>query len=213
LLGAPAAAGVGTVVKTGLNTLGADGARVTDVGMPQANFTALLLGLGSAVADAWNRLSVNTPAVLLNNAGAGIEATVNKAAPANDAAFAFKTGFSARALFGLLGDDDFRVRVSPDGSTFHDAIQVDRSSGQVELPKPVVLPGLAAAPSPPVSGKLALYARARAGAPWLDVMRPSGRDFPLQAHFGVNRIANWSPSTSTTVNTEGLVCPLESGPP
>ena len=35
-------------------------------------------------------------------------------------------------------------------------------------------------------------------------MRPSGRDFPLQAHFGVNRIANWSPSTGTTVNTDGL---------
>ena len=157
-----------------------------------------------AVADAWNRLSVNTPAMLLNNAGAGIEATVNKTAPANDAAFAFKTGFSARALFGLLGDDDFRVKVSADGSTFHDAIQVDRSSGQVELPKPVVLPGLSAAPSPPASGKIAVYARNRAGAPWLDVMRPSGRDFPLQAHLGVNRIANWSPSTGTTVNAEGL---------
>jgi hypothetical protein len=35
-------------------------------------------------------------------------------------------------------------------------------------------------------------------------MRPSGRDFPLQPHLGVNRIANWSPSTGTTVNTEGL---------
>jgi hypothetical protein len=35
-------------------------------------------------------------------------------------------------------------------------------------------------------------------------MRPSGRDFPLQPHFGVNRIANWSPSTGTTINTEGL---------
>ncbi len=70
--------------------------------MPQANLTAQLLGLGGATADSFNRLSINTPAVLLNNAGAGIEATVNKAAPANDAAFAFKTGFSARALIGLL---------------------------------------------------------------------------------------------------------------
>ena len=35
-------------------------------------------------------------------------------------------------------------------------------------------------------------------------MRPSGRDFPLQPHFGVNRIANWSPSTGTTVTAEGL---------
>jgi hypothetical protein len=129
---------------------------------------------------------------------------VNKTAPAQDAALAFKTGFSARALFGLLGDDDFRVKVSPDGSTFHDAIQVDRSSGQVELPKPVVLPGLSAAPSPPAAGKLAVYARMRAGAPWLDAIRPSGRDFPLQAHFGVNRVATWSPAGGSTINTDGL---------
>ena len=172
--------------------------------MPQANLTAQLLGLGGATADSYNRVSVNTPALLFNNAGAGIEATVNKAAAANDAAFAFKTGFSARALIGLLGNDDFSFKVSPDGSAFFDAIKVDRTSGQVELPQPTILPGLSAAPSPPSTGKAAVYARNRAGAPWIDVMRPSGRDFPLQPHFGVNRIANWSPSVTTTITTEGL---------
>ena len=139
--------------------------------MPQTNLTALLLGLGRATADGFNGLLVPTPAVLLNNAGAGIEVTVNKTAPANDAAFAFKTGFSARALFGLLGDDDFRVKLSPDGSTFHDALQIDRSSGQVELPKPVVPPGLAAAPSPAAIGKIAVYARRK---PSLHLHRESG---------------------------------------
>ena len=74
----------------------------------------------------------------------------------------------------------------------------------MELPQPTILPGLSAAPSPPPSGKAAVYARNRAGAPWIDVMRPSGRDFPLQRHFGVNRIANWSPSVTTTITTEGL---------
>ena len=49
-----------------------------------------------------------------------------------------------------------------------------------------------------------LDTRNRAGAPWIDVMHPSGRDFPLQPHFGVNRITNWSPSVSTTITTEGL---------
>ncbi len=147
---------------------------------------------------------MNTPAVLLNNAGAGIEATVNKAAAGNDAAFALKTRFSARALIGLLGNDDFSFKVSPDGSAFFDALKIDRTSGQVELPQPTILPGLSAAPSAPPSGKAAIYARNRAGAPWIDVMRPSGRDFPLQPHFGVNRIANWSPSVTATITTEGL---------
>ncbi|MTH64885.1 DUF2793 domain-containing protein [Paracoccus shanxieyensis] len=215
-LGTGGASGSNTVVNIGPATSGANGTTVvntptvtfanavTQVGMPQANLTAQLLGLGGATADSFNRVSVNTPAVLLNNAGAGIEVTVNKAATGNDAAFAFKTGFSARALIGLLGNDDFSFKVSPDGSAFFDAIRIDRSSGQVELPQPAVLPGLAAAPSPPPVGKAAVYARNRAGAPWIDVMRPSGRDFPLQPHFGVNRIANWSPSTGTTINSEGL---------
>lgn len=199
----PVAAGAGgtTVVNTPTVTFAN---AVTQVGMPQANLTAQLLGLGGATADSYNRLSINTPAMLFNNAGAGIEATVNKAAPANDAAFAFKTGFSARALIGLLGSDNFGFKVSPDGSAFYDAFTIDRTNGQVELPQPTILPGLAAAPAPPPSGKIAVYARNRAGAPWVDVMRPSGRDFPLQPHFGVNRIANWSPSVTTTITTEGL---------
>ena len=177
---------------------------VTVVGMPQANLTALLLGLGGAVADAWNRLSINTPTVLLNSAGASIEATVNKSAAGNDAAFAFKTGFSARALIGLLGSDDFSFKVSPDGSAYHDAILIDRSSGRVELPKPAILPAVSSAPAAPASGKLALYARTRAGQPWLDAMRPSGRDISLQPHLGLARTANWLPSSGATVTTEGM---------
>ena len=46
--------------------------------MPQANLTAQLLGLGGATADSFNRLSINAPAMLFNNAGAGIEATVTE---------------------------------------------------------------------------------------------------------------------------------------
>jgi len=215
-LGTGGASGSTTVVNIGSATAGAGGTTVvntptvtfanavTQVGMPQANLTAQLLGLGGATADSYNRVSVNTPALLFNNAGAGIEATFNKAAAGNDAAFAFKTGFSARALIGLLGNDDFSFKVSPDGSAFFDAIKVDRTNGQVELPQPTILPGLSVAPSPPPTGKAAVYARNRAGAPWIDVMRPSGRDFPLQPHFGVNRIANWSPSVTTTITTEGL---------
>ena len=215
-LGTGAASGSTTVVNIGSTTAGAGGTTVvntptvtfanavTQVEMPQANLTAQLLGLGGATADSYNRISVNTPAILLNNAGTGIEATVNKAAAGNDAAFAFKTGFSARALIGLLGSDDFSFKVSPDGSAFYEAIRIDRTNGRVELPEPLLMPSLPAAPSPPPAGKLAVYARDRAGAGWLDVQRPSGRFFPLQPHFGVNRIATWAPSSSTTVNTNGM---------
>jgi len=66
---ATAGAGGTTVVSTPTVTFAN---AVTQVGKPQANLTAQLLGLGGATADSYNRLSINTPAVLLNNAGAGI---------------------------------------------------------------------------------------------------------------------------------------------
>jgi hypothetical protein len=215
-LGTGGASGSNTVVNIGSASGGAGGTTVintptvtfanavTQVGMPHANITAQQLGLGWATADAYNRFSINTATMLFNNAGNGIEATFNKNAPADDAAFAFKTGFSARALIGLMGSGDFSFKVSPDGGTYHDAIRIDRTSGRVELPEPMVIPGRATPPDPPPPGRIHLYARDRAGSAWLEVMRPSGRLFPLQPHFGVNRIATWAPSTSTTVNANGM---------
>jgi hypothetical protein len=215
-IGTAGLSGSTTVVNVGSTVAGAGGqlvvnlpdvqfaASVATINAPAANLSAARVGIGGAAADATNRLSVNSPATLLNHAGAGHEATVNKAAPVNDASFAFKTGFSARALFGLLGSDDVTLKVSPDGAAFFDAFVANRASGRMEFPAPLVLPGLSAAPAPPAAGRLSLYARNRAGAAWLEMMRPNGRDIPFQPHFGVNRIASWSPSATTVINSEGL---------
>ena len=107
---------------------------VTALNATSTNISALYLGLGGATADATNRLSVNTPAVLLNNAGTSIDMTFNKNAAGNDASLSFKTGFSSRALVGLLGSDEFTVKVSPDGSAFFDAMVVDDATGTARFP-------------------------------------------------------------------------------
>ena len=165
-LGTGGASGSNTVVNIGSATSGAGGSTVintptvtfanavTQVGMPQANLTAQLLGLGGATADATNRLSANTPNVLLNNAGASIDVTVNKNVAANDASFSFKSGFSVRALFGTLGSDDFTLKVSPNGSSFFDALVADRNTGRVRFPVGVALTGLATDPASPADGWL-----------------------------------------------------------
>ena len=198
----PPPAPTGTVINTPTVTF-ANG--VTVVGMPQANLTALLLGLGGAVADAWNRLSVNTPAVLLNNAGAGIEATVNKAEPANDAAFAFKTGFSARALIGLLGSDDFSFKVSPDGSAYHDAI-ADR---------PHHRPGRAAEAGDPAGSeqrtrgagvgqaRALRYGAGPASPGSTSCGRPAATS-RCSRISGWTASATWLPSSGATITTEGM---------
>ena len=215
-LGTGGAAGSTTVINLGSTTAGALGSTiintptvtfassVTAIGAAAANVTALGLGLGGASPDASNRLSVNAAATLLNNAGGSHEATINKAAAGNDASLALKTGFSARALFGLLGTDDVTLKVSPNGSTFFDAFVIDRATGRAEFPAPIVIPGLSAVPASPSAGRLALYGRQRAGAPWLEVVRPSGRDFPLQPHMGLNRIGAWAPVSATTIAAQGI---------
>ncbi len=158
----------------------------------------------NATADNVNRLSVSAAATLLNHAGSGHQIKVNKATTADTASLLFQTGFSGRAEMGLGGDDNFSIKVSADGSTFQSALVADASTGRVALTKPLIMTALAAAPTPPVAGTMALFARDRAGAAWPEVMRSSGRSFPLQPHFGKNRIAFWSPSTGTTVTTSGM---------
>lgn len=215
-LGTAGLSGSTTVVNIGSAVAGALGSLVINsptvtfassvsaIAMAAANVSAKWLGLGGATADATNRLSINTPAVLLNNAGSSIDMTFNKNAVGNDASLSFKTGFSTRGLVGLLGDDDLTFKVSPDGSTFYTGFLVKATDGRPEFPQPIILQEQATKPAAPASGKVAIYARERADQAWVDVQRASGRDFPLQPHWGVNRVAFWAPSTTTTVTAVGM---------
>ncbi len=101
--------------------------------------SGILTKLGvNTTANSTNRLSVKSDAVLLSHddvtPGTGdLQAVLNKSAAAKDAGFVFQDSFSTRALFGLLGDDDFTLKVSPDGSSFATAIVVDKADGSVSL--------------------------------------------------------------------------------
>ena len=88
----------------------------------------------NASADAVNRLSVSSAATLFNHAGGGHQLKLNKAAAADTASLLFQTGFSGRAELGLAGNDDFSVKVSPDGAGFVEALRV-APDGSVALPQ------------------------------------------------------------------------------
>ena len=88
----------------------------------------------NATADATNKLSVSSSAVLFNHVGNGTQVKVNKAALADTASFLFQTGFSGRAEIGTTGDDSFHFKVSPDGAVWKDAIIIDKTSGAVAMP-------------------------------------------------------------------------------
>ncbi len=93
----------------------------------------------NATADATNRLSVKSDAVLFSHddvtPGSGdMRAKLNKAAVGNTATFLFQDNWSGRAEIGLAGDDDFHFKVSPDNTTWYEAIIIDRNTGKVRFP-------------------------------------------------------------------------------
>ncbi|MGH6907509.1 MAG: DUF2793 domain-containing protein [Aestuariivirga sp.] len=92
-----------------------------------------LLGVNTT-ADTGNRLAVSSPAVLFTHAGTDHRLKLNKQAATNTASLLYQTNFSGRAEMGLAGDDDFHVKVSPDGASWFEAIQINRATGLVNLP-------------------------------------------------------------------------------
>lgn len=112
--------------------IGFDGASWMDAAVHSVN-PAPLVGVNTT-ADATNRLSVKSPAALFDAELDDHRLKINKAAAGNTASLLFQSGYSGRAEFGLAGDDDWHVKVSPDGTVWTEALQVDRTTGRVRLP-------------------------------------------------------------------------------
>lgn len=91
-----------------------------------------LVGVNTT-ADTTNKLAVASEAILLNHIGGDLQVKLNKNAAGNKAGFLFQNNWSARAEFGLLGDDNFTLKVSPDGGTFHDSLKMLAENGRAAL--------------------------------------------------------------------------------
>ncbi|HEV7277635.1 MAG TPA: DUF2793 domain-containing protein [Devosiaceae bacterium] len=89
----------------------------------------------NAAADLYNRFTVAAGGSLFNHDGGGHRLTLNKAGAGDTGSLVFQTGFSGRAEFGLAGDDDFHVKVSPDGSAWLEALVIGGGGGLVHLPQ------------------------------------------------------------------------------
>ncbi|WP_400766273.1 DUF2793 domain-containing protein [Methylosinus sporium] len=117
-----------------------DGSAWIDAGLALRELAALsLLGVGTT-ADAANPLSVKASAALfaartIAEGGAGdFRVKLEKETAANTASQLYQSNWFGRAETGLLGDDDFHVKVSADGTTWREAMIVDRSTGRVAFP-------------------------------------------------------------------------------
>ncbi|MFP4275260.1 MAG: DUF2793 domain-containing protein [Paracoccaceae bacterium] len=90
------------------------------------------IGIGTGW-DAVNRLSVVSAASLFSHDGTGHQVKVNKATPEDTASLLFQSGWSGRAEMGLAGNDDWSIKVSPDGSAWTEAMRVDAGTGVPDL--------------------------------------------------------------------------------
>jgi hypothetical protein len=117
-----------------------DGTAWNDIGLSLHVLQNLTeLGIGTT-ADATNVLAAK-----LNNAlftakatsegGSGdLRYTLNKSAASNTVSQLYKDNFSGRAEVGLTGDDNFHFKVSPDGSTWYDALILSSAAGDKFAP-------------------------------------------------------------------------------
>ena len=108
---------------------------ITDIDVLQ---DMALLGVNTT-ADAVNKFSLRSGAALFSavyaaDGGSGdMRHMINKETAGDTAAQLYQSGFSGRAETGLSGDDDFHVKVSPDGASWKEALVLDRSSGLATL--------------------------------------------------------------------------------
>ena len=109
-----------------------DGMAWIDAAIHSVN-PAPLVGV-NAIADATNRLAVKSPSSLFDEEAGDHRIKINKAAAGDTASLIFQSGYSGRAELGLAGDDDWHVKVSPNGVVWTEALKVDRATGRVSLP-------------------------------------------------------------------------------
>lgn len=109
-----------------------DGAQWTASGEVPDNLSVMTLGI-QASADAVNRLTLSAEASLFNNAGAGHQIKVNKQAETDTASVLFQSGWQGHAEMGLNGSNDFSIKVGDDAGEWHEAVRVDRATGNVAI--------------------------------------------------------------------------------
>lgn len=89
----------------------------------------------NATADTTNRLSVRSSAVLFDTETGDSRVKVNKSSTAATASHLFQDNYSARAEFGLIGNDNVSLKVSPNGSTWTVSLTVNATTGKTTLTK------------------------------------------------------------------------------
>jgi DNA-binding beta-propeller fold protein YncE len=91
-----------------------------------------MLGVNTT-ADSSNRLAVASANSLFTHDGSDHRLKINRAAAVNTASVLLQSAFSGRAEIGLAGDDNLHLKVSADGSGWHEALVLVAATGTPRL--------------------------------------------------------------------------------
>jgi hypothetical protein len=119
--------------------------------LPVTLDNAVHVGINTT-ASSPNLLSVKSNAALLTSinvadGGSGdARLQISKESAAKTASVFFSDAFSGRAEFGLIGSDAFKLKVSADGSSWVEALNIDQTTGNLALPRGLALTGIISPP-------------------------------------------------------------------
>ncbi len=92
-----------------------------------------LIGIRTA-ADVTTRFAIASAVTRFDHEGGNHRLVVNKAQATDTASLLFQRGYSGRAEIGLTGSDSLEVKVSANGTTWHNAMTVSASAVNIESP-------------------------------------------------------------------------------
>lgn len=105
-----------------------DGAGWVDIHVRQSDRLSINTG-----ADSNNRLSLRGHSTLLSHEGSHHRLTINKANQSDVASLIFQSGFNGYAEMGLIGSNQFNLKVSANGQTYASALIIDPTKQRLGL--------------------------------------------------------------------------------
>lgn len=88
---------------------------------------------GVGVASPANKFEVSGSSALLSSDTGDFRLALSKKLETDFATLLFQTNHTGHAELGLTNDNNFHIKVSPDGTTFTDAVVVDNTTGHVGI--------------------------------------------------------------------------------
>lgn len=83
--------------------------------------------------SAWKKAGIGLAQAMLDNKGNNAQYYINKNAAGDSASVLFQTNYVTHAEFGCIGDDDFQLKVSANGSDFTAAWKINKTTGNTQL--------------------------------------------------------------------------------